>query len=78
MKYYTATRGTLTSPVYKYFSSIDELNAYYNIESKEEDYGCGYCFEFENNHFLLGKSKVNIPILNIYMNIYYENIERKK
>lgn len=54
MKYYTVTRGNLTSPVYKYFSSIDELNTYYNIESKEEDYNCG-CF-IKNNRYLLGKS----------------------
>jgi len=46
MKYYTATRTLLASPVYKYFDSIDELNSYWGIDSKIEDYNCGYSFQY--------------------------------
>jgi len=55
MRYYTATKGVISSPVYKYFNSIEELNAYYNINSKEEDYNHGYSFDIDGKFYLLGK-----------------------
>lgn len=52
MRFYTATRTLLNSPNYKYFSSIDELNSYWNIDSTIDDYDCGYCFPYTEHIFM--------------------------
>lgn len=54
MKFYTATRTLFKSPVRKYFKSIDELNAYYGINTTIEDYNCGYSFIYKGKPYLLG------------------------
>lgn len=56
--YYTATRGQLKSPEYHYFNSVEEINSYYGIDSNEDDYNKGYCFEYEGGFYLLGKDSV--------------------
>ena len=52
--YYTATRGLIKSPEYKYFCTIEELNSYYGIDSTEDDYNKGYTFEYNGKNYLLG------------------------
>lgn len=54
MTYYTATRTQLQSPVYTYFDSIEAINTYYGIDSKEEDYKGCYAFPYKDTCLLLG------------------------
>lgn len=48
MRYYTYTRGFNKSPQYEYFESIEDLNAFYGINSTIDDYNVGYSFEYED------------------------------
>lgn len=57
MKYYVAERTILKSPKRTYFLSIDEINDYYNIDTDESDYGCGYTFIQDGKSYLLGKEE---------------------
>lgn len=54
MVYYTATRGVIKSPEYRYFNTIEELNSFYGLDSNEDDYNKGFTFEYEGNVYLLG------------------------